>query len=94
VYLLVRVIFGKSRDLQNEIIGEARWPTKKAGFFTIGDNNGRKSPRHSGGRGYEIRSFVKQWPELLGRITRVVGFVFLFFFCLAFKLFWRSSGNH
>jgi hypothetical protein len=32
-YLLVRVIFEKSRDLQNEIIGEARWPTKKAGFF-------------------------------------------------------------
>ena len=38
MYLLVRVIFGKSRDLQNEIIGEARWPTKKAGFGTIGDN--------------------------------------------------------
>ena len=38
VYLLVRVIFGKSRDLQNEIIGEARWPTKNAGFVTIGDN--------------------------------------------------------
>jgi hypothetical protein len=38
VYLLVRVIFGKSRDLQNEIIGEPTWPTKKAGFVTIGDN--------------------------------------------------------
>ena len=38
MYLLVRVIFGKSRDLQNEIIGEAIWPTKKAGFVTIGDN--------------------------------------------------------
>ena len=34
VYLLVRVIFGKSRDLQNEIIGEPTWLTKKAGFVT------------------------------------------------------------
>jgi hypothetical protein len=32
VYLLVRIIFGKSRNLQNEIIGEARWQRKKAGF--------------------------------------------------------------
>ena len=39
MYLLVRVIFGKSCDNQNEIIGEARWPTKKAGFVTIGDNS-------------------------------------------------------
>ena len=38
VYLLVRVIFGKSRDLQNEIIGEPTWLTQKAGFVTIGDN--------------------------------------------------------
>ena len=32
------VIFGKSCDLLNEIIGEARWPTKKAGFVTIRNN--------------------------------------------------------
>jgi hypothetical protein len=38
VDLLLIDIFGKSRDLQNEIIREARWPTKKAGFVTIGDN--------------------------------------------------------
>ena len=38
VYFLVGVFLGKSRDLQNRIIGEARWPTKKASFATIGDN--------------------------------------------------------
>jgi len=39
--------------------------------------NGRKSSRHSYDRVYDIRSFVKRWPELLVRITSVV-----VFFCI------------
>ena len=42
--------------------------------------NGRKSPTHSYDRVYDIRSFVKQWPELLVRITSVVGICFVFFY--------------
>ena len=51
------------------------------GFFLL---NGRKSSRHSYDRVYDIRSFVKQWPELLARITSVI---FLFFFLSKQDLF-------